>query len=124
MLGGTAKSVQLLKAKLDPAQDGNPASAATGVGFVSVNDLNLTYFMSYDGLSSGVAAAHIHDGARGTSGAPFIFFSPAAGSKSGTVSGTFTLSAAQKARVLGGNTYFNVHTTTFGGGEIRGQIEP
>jgi hypothetical protein len=32
------------------------------------------------------------------------------------------LTAEQKAAILAGKTYVNIHTVNFGGGEIRGQI--
>lgn len=41
--------------------------------------------------------------------------------KSG-VSGTATLTAAQKKAILGGGAYVNVHTAKNPSGEIRGQI--
>ena len=126
VVGGTTKTVKLLKATLDPQQESAtpPPSTGRGVGMVAVDGLNLTYFVSYEGLTSGVTLAHIHAGARGASGSPFIPFTPVVGTKSGTITGTFTLSAAQKTSVEAGGTYFNIHTQNFGGGEIRGQIEP
>ena len=36
--------------------------------------------------------------------------------------GNGTTLAAQLANLLAGNTYINIHTPLFGGGEIRGQI--
>jgi hypothetical protein len=35
---------------------------------------------------------------------------------------TFTIDAAQKASLLNGGVYVNIHTTTYGGGELRGQV--
>lgn len=125
VVGSTSKTVKFLKASLDAQQSGpGVTTTAKGAGMVSVDGLNLTYFVSYDGLGSGVTAAHIHTGARGASGAPFVFFTPVEGSRSGTLSGKFTLNDSQKTSIESGGTYFNVHTTVYGGGEIRGQIEP
>jgi hypothetical protein len=38
------------------------------------------------------------------------------------VIGNAILSAAQEADLLAGLWYLNLHTTSFGGGEIRGQV--
>ena len=44
------------------------------------------------------------------------------GSHSGSIAGQATPTAAALSAIAAGNTYFNIHTTTFGGGEIRGQL--
>ena len=73
----------------------------------------------------------------GFNGAPFndnnpndTVVTPFASGIGGTVSskwdageGNNTTLGAQLANLLAGNTYINFHTTQFGGGEIRGQIE-
>jgi hypothetical protein len=46
------------------------------------------------------------------------------GTKSGVIAGQATADASTVTAIEGGNTYFNVHTTSFGGGEIRGQVTP
>jgi hypothetical protein len=53
------------------------------------------------------------------------------GGMSGTMSGTFSLApigtytvAQQLADLNNSLWYFNIHSTAFGGGEIRGQITP
>jgi D-alanine-D-alanine ligase-like ATP-grasp enzyme len=40
----------------------------------------------------------------------------------GGFSGTTTLTATNEARLLAGTLYINVHTSTNGGGEIRGNL--
>jgi hypothetical protein len=88
-----------------------------------------------------VLQAHIHLGALGTNGPVVVFLYPPAppavlipGRFDGALGeGTFTAAdlrgplAGQPLSVLieairGGNTYANVHTSQFTGGEIRGQI--
>ena len=86
--------------------------------------MNLTYYLSYESLGSGISAAHIHNGAVGVAGPVFVPFSPVAATTAGIISGVFTLSAAQKDFIVTGASYFNVHTSGNGGGEIRGQLLP
>jgi hypothetical protein len=67
-----------------------------------------------------VNAAHIHTGAAGTNGAVAVGLTLGAGSAAipaGTV-----LSEAQYADLQAGNLYFNVHSSDYPTGEIRGQI--
>lgn len=67
--------------------------------------------------------AHIHEGAVGVSG-PIIFPMTESYAGSGAWSTAATLSEAQLATLRAGNYYFNVHSTAYPGGEIRGQIRP
>ena len=101
----------------------------------------ITFELTYSGLEGGaVTQAHIHFGARGTTGGISAFL--CAGSRppcppSGTVTGVITAadilgpaaqgiepaSFAELARAMrNGVTYVNVHTTRWPSGEIRGQI--
>jgi hypothetical protein len=102
----------------------------------------IDYELSYSGLEGNVLFAHIHFGARATSGGVSAFLCGGGGKppcpQSGTVEGTITA-----ADVIGptgqgiepgafdelvqamraGVTYANVHSSKWPGGEIRGQIE-
>jgi len=111
-------------------------------------DGTISFALSYRGMSSSVVQAHIHFGANLTNGGVVVFL--CGGAKpacpaSGTVTGTITaadvstlpatngdsvipqgiqpgdLAALIKA-IRSGDTYINVHTTTFPSGEIRGQV--
>lgn len=125
VIDGTAKNIQLFKAHLDSQQEPNkPASPAKGAGIAVIDGLNLTYYLSYEGLTTGLTLAHIHNGVVGVAGPVFVTFSPVVGSTSGIISGTATLTQAQKDFITSGNSYFNIHTTSNGGGEIRGQLAP
>jgi CHRD domain-containing protein len=110
------------------------------------------YVLSYRDMQSDVTMAHIHFAQRSVNGGITVWLcrnptapasptppataGPACPLREGTVRGTFRrsdvsetgrgLSAGEWEEFLAalkvGHTYANVHTITFGGGEIRGQI--
>ena len=102
---------------------------ATGTFDVSYNKDNkvLNYRVNWEGLSTVPTGAHIHGTApRGVNaGIKHDFFSQIPKTASGTYSGTVTVDnvAIKEDSLLAGFYYFNFHTATFPGGEIRGQIE-
>ncbi|GEM_PF-179428 len=108
----------------------NPAvnTAATGFGLFSLDGNSLTFSLQYSGLGGAATAAHIHGPAGvGTNGAVLINLQPYNGGSfgpAGTLSGVLLLTDAQKAMMLSGLTYVNIHTVANTGGEIRGQIAP
>jgi hypothetical protein len=111
----------------------------------------IDYKLSYAGIEGGnVTQAHIHLGQRAVNGGvvvwlcannPPITTAPAGTQpcpQAGTITGTITaanvsalpaqgIAAGEFAELLraikAGVTYANVHSTTFGGGEIRAQLE-
>ena len=119
-------------------------SAGTGQFTASINSsgTEITYKLTYSGLSSSAVAAHIHLGQRGVAGGVVAFLcgggtKPACPSSGGTVSGSIVASDIQALSAQGiaagdlasllramraGVTYVNVHSTNFPGGEIRGQV--
>jgi hypothetical protein len=135
-------------ASLDSYHETPASIATTGTGSFQVR-LNptgdqLTYELQYSGLEGGSTLfAHVHIGQPGTSGG-VMFFLCGGGSKpapcpntAGTVTGTVTASdiigpagqgvAAGEfqeaiSAMRAGAAYVNVHTTTYPGGEIRGQL--
>src|SRR5262245_8718269 len=81
----------------------------------------LTYSVTYEGLTGPAAAAHIHGPADpGANAPPVVPFANAAS----PITGTATLTDAQAADLAAGKYYVNVHTAANRGGEIRGQITP
>lgn len=111
----------------------------TATAILSSNDAGnsnvLTYEVNYSGLLSEIALpfAHIHIGAIGTNG-PIIHDLDNAPSFARTTSGTIIgdwrfddatkpLTNAFAQELLNGNLYFNIHTSKFPSGEIRGQIQ-
>ncbi len=81
-------------------------------------------------LSSAANNSHIHGPTTSAGAASFlqnagvIFNLPRVSSTAngGSISTTVTLSAAQEADLLAGKYYINIHTSTNGGGEIRGNL--
>jgi hypothetical protein len=114
-------------ATLTGAQETPPnASPATGTGTVTLNDAQttITVSLSFAGLVGASTAAHIHGPAAPGVPAPVIFpLTIPLGVTTGSVTGaTFAVTPAQVADLRAGLWYFNVHSTVFPGGEIRGQI--
>ncbi len=100
----------------------------TGSGILSLEGNTLTFSISYRDLTGPANNAHIH-GPTNTVGSAGVLidlrpFNGGAFGTNGTLAGTIVLTDAQKALVLAGLTYVNIHTAANGAGEIRGQIAP
>lgn len=120
------------------------STAGTGEFSAKIDDEaeTIEYELSYSGLEAPAVAAHIHLGARATSGGVIAFLCgggdkeacPAGG---GTVTGTIDatdvigpagqgIAPGQFAKVVrairSGAVYANIHTTVRPGGEIRGHL--
>jgi hypothetical protein len=109
------------------AERPNPINTTgTGVASLTLTGNTLTYQVSYEGLSGTATAAHIHGpaGPEVAAGVLVPLTPVGAFGSSGTLAGSATLTAEQKAALLGGQTYVNIHTAANGGGEIRGQAMP
>lgn len=117
-------------------------------GKISKDEDSVEFALSYEDLEGEVTQAHIHLGAKAFNGGIMVFLcsnlpEPPPGTQacpvpSGTVEGSFDADDVigpdgqgispgefeEAIRALkAGATYANVHTTTRGGGEIRGQIK-
>lgn len=108
------------------------------------NGTALEYTLTFSNLTAPVTAAHIHFGQRGVNGAIVAFLcgggsKPECPAQGGTITGMILardilavpaqgLAAGDFAgflRILrSGAAYVNVHSTTFPGGEVRGQVHP
>ncbi len=127
--GPPPSPAKLFTSYLNGANEVGPvATNATGFGRVFLNDAEtqITASVYYNNLSSGTTLGHIHGPATVTGTAPPIFnLNPTAGQTSGSViDAVFAVTPQQVADLKAGLWYFNIHTTNFGGGEIRGQIFP
>jgi len=141
-------NVVTFKANMTPAGEpsvtGNPTGSGTFTATLDTVTNVFTYTGQFSGLTSNINNGHIHGPfPSGTStsaaallnfntlpGGTFVGFGTATG---GSVSGTVTLVASTaitatvngdslKKLLLAGLTYVNIHTTTNGAGEIRGQL--
>jgi hypothetical protein len=135
---------------LEGAPGGPISTSATGSFEATIGETNIEYTLEYSGLESNVAQAHIHFGHRSTNGGisawlcgtqptfPGPAGTPACeGARAGTITGSIEAAdvvgpsgqgilagefAELVAALRAGKAYANVHSATFGGGEIRGQI--
>jgi hypothetical protein len=113
---------------IDGAQEfPNPiVTPAGGFGFVTLNQAEnqIRVSLTYSGLTSNQTLGHIHGPAPAGANANILFNIGSSGTTSGTFANlTFPITAPQVQNLRAGQFYFNVHTMTNGGGEIRGQID-
>lgn len=102
---------------------------AFGNGTVILNAARtqITLNLTFSGLLTPFTVAHIHEAPFGVSGPVRFDFGPqvvlGVGGTSGVLTNAvFNVTEVQVAALLAGNMYFNVHSTTFPAGEIRGQL--
>jgi hypothetical protein len=106
-----------------------PAPVVTdgsGSGTFALVGNQLTAAISYGGLAGTATASHIHGPASTFQAADVLMdlgsFNGGSWGAAGGLIGTLTLNATNLASVIDSQTYVNIHSTAFGGGEIRGQI--
>lgn len=122
LLLATATSAQVtyFTAALDGAQEVPPVTTtARAWGIVRLDTASnaVRAFVHSEGVVGN--AAHIHIGPVGSNGGVIV---PLASTNGADWTGTGTLSAANAAAMVAGNTYLNVHSAANPGGEIRGQV--
>jgi hypothetical protein len=122
-----ARATMLFDASLTGAQEVPPTvSPGTGFGTVLLNNAltQITVDLSWSNLTTPATAATIHGPAAPGTNAPVIFslFNVPAVTSGATQEETFAITPAQVADLEAGLFYFNVHTSIFPFGEIRGQI--
>jgi Cu/Zn superoxide dismutase len=115
-----------LKATLNTASEVPPVTGAgKGTAEFTLNDATkeITYKVTFEGLSGDALAAHIHGPAGvGENGGVVASLGTAGTPPKSPIEGKATLTDEQVKAVLDGKTYVNVHTMQNKGGEIRGQI--
>jgi hypothetical protein len=148
--GGTSAPATHFTASLNAANEGGGVtSGGTGtatytvignVGYTNSGAV-INYTISFSGLTAAANNGHIHVGAAGVSGGVTVPFTNVPALTSGTFGGSITASNVQPATGGGvsvaggslddllaamraGNTYTNIHTSTYPNGEIRGQNQP
>jgi hypothetical protein len=112
-----------LKAGLKAA-DSVPPNNSNGTGSLQATydtaNKQLTYTVTYSGLTGNATAAHFHGPADPGKTAGVVV--PVQGGVASPIKGTATLTDAQAADLLAGKWYFNIHTEANKPGEIRGQV--
>lgn len=126
-------TVSVFTTTLSSAAEAPPnASLGSGTATVSFDDSTfaVSVFESWAGLSGNVTVNHIHvASAPGGTGGVVLGFPVANPSPpTGSFSGTFTLTNTAFNSLLtstnAGLAYVNLHSTAFGGGELRGFLAP
>lgn len=120
-----------LTATLTGANEVPPRNTnATGAATVVIDTVTGkgTITVSFSGLTAAVTGGHIHCCSLPTANSGVIVpFDAALTLSNNGTAGTltnyaFTLTATQLEGLLNGRAYVNIHTSTYPGGEIRGQL--
>lgn len=112
------------------------SSPALGFGTIVLNEAQTaaTLSLQWADVTGSVTALHIHLGAPGIGGQRLLEFGTTGGSSGSisnvawvfqpvtTATGTVISVTDQVNALLAGNIYFNLHSTAFPAGEIRGQV--
>jgi len=124
------------EADMDPGQEvQTPAVESDGEGEAefTLKRNKIRFHVEWDDLTSGAVAGHIHCAPAGSNGQVGVTLLSEPKGTDGKVKGTFTgpdpvndcgwttLDDVIVAMATG-NAYVNIHTATYPGGEIRGQI--
>lgn len=137
-------SVVVLTANLSGSNEvPSVPTPATGTAVVTINTVSREWSMDlqFGTLVAPVTVAHIHRAPAGSNGPVIIgldgmtlsggrptwdLIAPGITSLNtgGPVNAPFLFPAAELANLLAGNTYVNIHSQTFPGGEIRGNLIP
>ncbi|MCC6816848.1 MAG: CHRD domain-containing protein [Saprospiraceae bacterium] len=97
------------------------SSTAYGVCGVSIDqgNTNLLYEVMHTGIGSNVNGGHIHLGAKGSNGNILKELELQLNYSSGFL----PINGTEVTEIESGNSYVNIHSDNFPGGEIRGQID-
>ena len=104
-----------------------PPNTSGGTGTVETafnkQTNELSWIVTYQGLSGPLTAAHFHGPAMPGANAGVVV-PVAAGITASPIKGSATLTPAQAADLSAGKWYLNLHTAANPGGEVRAQIAP
>jgi hypothetical protein len=137
-------AIVTLTANLSGLNEVGPnASPATGTAVVTIDTVSRAWTMDlvFSGLTAPVTVAHIHrapvsvngpviiglDGIALSGGRPswaLISSGSTSLNTGGALNAPFLFPAAELEHLLKGDTYVNIHSQTFPGGEIRGNLIP
>jgi hypothetical protein len=82
----------------------------------------LQYKIDWSGLTANASNMHFHGPATPDESKPVLLPIPYTPGTSGSVSQSVTLPDSTESFLLAGKVYYNIHTPTYPGGEIRGNI--
>jgi hypothetical protein len=106
-----------------------PPVTTTATGTIEANYNRLTktlsYSLAFSGLTDSAVAAHIHGlGETGVLAPVVQTFASFPRRKQGSYSGSLLIDGTKitEADLLANRYYINIHSKTYGGGEIRGQL--
>ncbi|WP_153099344.1 CHRD domain-containing protein [Paraburkholderia hayleyella] len=115
-----------LKAQLEPSSE-VPPRVSHGHGVLNAtfdtSSRALKWTATYAGLSGAVTGAHFHGPAPVGQNAK-IQVSVEKSALASPINGSAILTEQQSTDLMAGQWYFNIHTATNPGGEIRGQVLP
>lgn len=117
--GQIARMEVTLNFPLEASQENPPADSTAAGSCVGVlNEGHITFALHCVHTVTEPTATHIHEAPRGVNG-PVIF---GLGDPASPIVATWEPSAEEVTDLVSGNLYVNVHSPTFPGGEVRGQI--
>jgi hypothetical protein len=125
--GAMAAKTVTYKAHLTAKDEVPPnASAATGDGTFVFNPATkqLTWSVTFSGLSGPALASHIHGPAAAGANAGVLIMFETPNAPAGKIEGGTFLVTEQVNDLQAGKYYVNIHTAANKGGEIRGQLMP
>jgi hypothetical protein len=115
-----------LSATIDANQE-VPTNASLGNGAASMTFDDISNLLSWDitfsGLSGPATAAHFHGAAPAGTNAGIQVNIGAISGLTDPMVGSATIDATQATDLLAGLWYINIHSATYPGGEIRGQVQ-
>ena len=117
-----AAQAQHFEFPLEGLQENPPTpSPASGMGILDLDQAtnSITYHIEFAGLLAPQTAAHFHVAPPGVNG-PVIIPLPLGS----PIDGANILTDNQESDLLAGLLYVNIHSQSFPGGEIRGQVIP
>lgn len=126
----TSAQVVQFNATINGAQETPPTtSPATGYAVMMYDVSKNTYdlIVTVNNLANTIANSHIHEAASGTAGSVVVpFGGESLYTRSGNTvmaefKGTYT---GNPKTLLSGGAYYNIHTSQYPGGEVRGQLVP